>query len=694
MEFGPDGTYLSKFGSFGTGNGQFNTPLGIATDFIGNIWVTDWANHNLQEFSATGTYLATFGSYGIGSGQYLSPMGIAVIPAPLPPPPVGTVLWTNSGDGSGFASIIPAVPASTGVADIFGLQNDGTVAAITSAGNTAWTATLPTFPTVLADFQGGLVVANFAANGVGGSITKLDGITGQPYPAYNFASGQLFGPPVVHTDGTIFAIQSNPDRSSSVVGIDPTTGTQKFSVPMNPTWASSNCPPGGNFAGVDMYGSAFKLMIAGDGNAYVAYFYAECGTYPGGSQLLLTALHLKLLQITSAGSSNTLTIQDYSGAQFMSEAEIATAEANMITNGDTGVLCIWSISYSSGESGSPPDYGVAITTGTSVSVTLGAGPTVPGQTDLVTPVLQAQDGSFVGSVPVPGPAPTYSQTNMVAFDATGNVRWVVPNETPQIATADGGFIGQSGTTYNQNGQATGQIANLPTYSWLGNAYQIGFALYQVQANPLLYAVGFWEFEQANQSRSKTAPLPTDSTADNKVKNILTKAFWQKFSNSNCKAVLGNSAGMPLIVAGYSLAAVVNEQNLVHFYDVSDGGVGSLQLDEITSPTFGGNVTLTNELGSSTAATPVLGKGPVILAGSVLSGSRPEFTLVHEILFHAYAGQYDNYIYGNAYFTSNGLWRPSGSNATVTITNWLSTDCTCTPSNPSAPQSCHANSAKW
>src|ERR1700680_2060028 len=61
------------------------------------------------------------------------------------------------------------------------------------------------------------------------------------------------------------------------------------------------------------------------------------------------------------------------------------------------------------------------------------------------------------------------QTNMIASDATGNVRWTVPNETPQIATADGGVITQSGTTYDQSGNATGQI-NLFTHSWTGWEY--------------------------------------------------------------------------------------------------------------------------------------------------------------------------------------------------------------------------------
>jgi hypothetical protein len=58
---------------------------------------------------------------------------------------------------------------------------------------------------------------------------------------------------------------------------------------------------------------------------------------------------------------------------------------------------------------------------------------------------------------------------MIAFDASGTARWIVPNETPQIATADGGVIAQSGITYDQNGNATGQV-NMATYSWIQQSY--------------------------------------------------------------------------------------------------------------------------------------------------------------------------------------------------------------------------------
>ena len=56
------------------------------------------------------------------------------------PLPLGTVIWSNPGDGSGVQSIVPAVPSTSGVADVFAFQADGTVQAITSDGITAWTA--------------------------------------------------------------------------------------------------------------------------------------------------------------------------------------------------------------------------------------------------------------------------------------------------------------------------------------------------------------------------------------------------------------------------------------------------------------------------------------------------------------------------------------------------------------------------
>lgn len=70
--------YSTQFGSAGSGNGQFNSPRESAIDGHGNLWVSDYANHRIEELSATGKYIAAYGSYGTGNGQFEQPTGIDV----------------------------------------------------------------------------------------------------------------------------------------------------------------------------------------------------------------------------------------------------------------------------------------------------------------------------------------------------------------------------------------------------------------------------------------------------------------------------------------------------------------------------------------------------------------------------------------------------------------------------------------
>jgi hypothetical protein len=198
--------------------------------------------------------------------------------------PLGTVIWSNPGDGSGVTSIVPAVPSTSGVADVFAFQSDGTVQAITSDGTTAWTADVSNAWPVLPDFQGGLI----ALNSNGSSLYKLDGITGQPYPAYtpDPQSGFADLPFAVHPDGTVIAVVQDTDNGLySVIGIDPTTGTSKFSVPVL-------APAGGGPSAV-----AGNMIVAGDGYAYVPYRSHDVdgsGWGPGA--------HWGLLRVNSSGA--------------------------------------------------------------------------------------------------------------------------------------------------------------------------------------------------------------------------------------------------------------------------------------------------------------------------------------------------------------------------------------------------------
>jgi sugar lactone lactonase YvrE len=70
-------TYLTQWGSEGSGNGQFFYPVGVAADAVGGIYVVDYGNSRIQKFSSTGTYLTQWGSIGSGDGQFASPFGIA-----------------------------------------------------------------------------------------------------------------------------------------------------------------------------------------------------------------------------------------------------------------------------------------------------------------------------------------------------------------------------------------------------------------------------------------------------------------------------------------------------------------------------------------------------------------------------------------------------------------------------------------
>jgi RHS repeat-associated protein len=71
-------TYVSSFGSFGSGTGQFNHPTGIAVDSKGNLWVVDTSNRRLQKFDSTGKYLTSFGTFGTGNGQFKRPTDVAI----------------------------------------------------------------------------------------------------------------------------------------------------------------------------------------------------------------------------------------------------------------------------------------------------------------------------------------------------------------------------------------------------------------------------------------------------------------------------------------------------------------------------------------------------------------------------------------------------------------------------------------
>ncbi|HVZ62547.1 MAG TPA: HYR domain-containing protein, partial [Candidatus Nitrosotalea sp.] len=79
-KFDNNGNFLFTFGTKGTGDGQFNAPVGIAIT-SDSIYVVDNARNDIQKFDSTGKFVTKWGGQGSNTGQFLLPQGVAVDPS-------------------------------------------------------------------------------------------------------------------------------------------------------------------------------------------------------------------------------------------------------------------------------------------------------------------------------------------------------------------------------------------------------------------------------------------------------------------------------------------------------------------------------------------------------------------------------------------------------------------------------------
>jgi IPT/TIG domain-containing protein/beta-propeller repeat-containing protein len=223
----------------------------------------------------------------------------------------GTIQWSKNGDGSGIAQILPAVPSDSGV-DTFALQSSGSVEAVRGDGTVAWNASVGAQSTLTADFLGGLIVQTQNA------LIRLDPITGQQVFAYTFTGlGQCCSlyegkhPVAVHTDGTIFVVDG-----SSVVGLDPVNGSQKFNVPLDYSSSSvtSTCPSENRYTS-SQPPTVGSLIIAGDGYLYFPYQYSDSSVSvsPSCDSQENDGSHLRLIRIGTDGSKQKTVMGDWTG---------------------------------------------------------------------------------------------------------------------------------------------------------------------------------------------------------------------------------------------------------------------------------------------------------------------------------------------------------------------------------------------
>jgi len=62
QKFSNDGTFITAWGTYGKGDGQFYAPLGLAIHMSGNVFVADYGDARIQEFTNDGAFLAKLGN--------------------------------------------------------------------------------------------------------------------------------------------------------------------------------------------------------------------------------------------------------------------------------------------------------------------------------------------------------------------------------------------------------------------------------------------------------------------------------------------------------------------------------------------------------------------------------------------------------------------------------------------------------
>lgn len=76
--FDQEGKYLGQWGTEGPENGEFNGPSGIVIDPEDNLYIVDSRNHRVQKFTTSGSFLSAWGRYGSDDGEFNCPWGITL----------------------------------------------------------------------------------------------------------------------------------------------------------------------------------------------------------------------------------------------------------------------------------------------------------------------------------------------------------------------------------------------------------------------------------------------------------------------------------------------------------------------------------------------------------------------------------------------------------------------------------------
>lgn len=70
--------FVRAWGTLGSGTGQFNKPSDVALDSAERVYVADKGNHRIQMFRGNGAFMKAWNSDGPGTAQFINLVGVAV----------------------------------------------------------------------------------------------------------------------------------------------------------------------------------------------------------------------------------------------------------------------------------------------------------------------------------------------------------------------------------------------------------------------------------------------------------------------------------------------------------------------------------------------------------------------------------------------------------------------------------------
>jgi hypothetical protein len=522
----------------------------------------------------------TSGSATVYAGS--APIAVTVYMGSLP---AGTVLWSLPNEGV----VVPAIPTANGV-DAF-LQSGNNILAVTADGAIAWQTSVANSLSFTPDFLGGgYVYQNVAcgSNCFTHQVTRIDSVTHQPSILHTFAT-TLDSSYATFTDDTLTPEQAYytdrlgteavvPDTLGNVFVQDTNqillfnpAGQQVAVVPLE-TSHLTNTTAGQT---IEIPPISSKLIVAGDGNAYVAYSHSDVATQYSDTHGYYTGLDtsnidsfVKLIRISPDGSYSKIQLGHaqwhssgdangvgcfYGVAQtpwlnefYNLDRPFTPSSLFAMTNADQGVAVLYPTSTTPFENCESSSQIMAYVSGDSITsqtaLTVSNG-------NVFWPILQRTDGTYVGTAgtfPTQEPSATEFSTTVVAVGSSGQL-WTQSTGDlllPEYATADGNVTvtstqnAQLGSLYtlDQSGNIVSEAPdNGAYYSWTNNWYtNQGGITSMVAGPPLDIAPTFAAFALGNPSNNGTSikenpypPLQSCSMANGNIcvnESLLTALY--------------------------------------------------------------------------------------------------------------------------------------------------------------------------